>query len=137
MTAIVRRFLVSRRLLLQGLPGGVVGIAAGGLSAEPAGAEIVAAVRALYPHRESAARVGAAYLAERPTERDRDRLIRQLSQDLDVERWRRHGRWPAMMRARVRRQIRADARRGRVVRLHDDVLSVTEARLCALAFLTS
>ena len=84
----------------------------------------------------SAAAVGRAYLADHPDEADRDRLAAQLGaglrcQDCDPARSD-----TARLRAGLARQLRADFGQSRVVRVDGWVLSLTEARLCALAALT-
>ncbi|HSA80812.1 MAG TPA: hypothetical protein VLE23_08300 [Geminicoccaceae bacterium] len=84
----------------------------------------------------SAAAVGRAYLTRHPDEADRDRLAAQLAAGL-----RSRGCDPARsdtarLRASLARQLRADFGHSRVVRVDGWVLSLTEARLCALAALT-
>jgi hypothetical protein len=84
---------------------------------------------------ESAAVVGRRYLAAHPQEADRSWLATQLDADLrcqDCDPLQADG--PAL-RAGLSRQIRTDFARSRVVRVEGWVLSLTEARLCALAAL--
>jgi hypothetical protein len=86
---------------------------------------------------KNAAVVGRRYLAGHPQEADRRWLAGELGADL-----RRQGCDPrrtdaAGLRAGLARQVRADFACSRVVRVDGWVLSVTEARLCALAALTA
>ena len=85
---------------------------------------------------KSAAVVGRRYLAGHPQEADRAWLAAQLEADLSCQGCAPlPGDRPAL-RAGFSHQIRTDFARGRVVRVEGWVLSVTEARLCALAALT-
>ena len=85
---------------------------------------------------ESAAVVGRRYLAGHPGEADRRRLAESLDLDLRRQDCDPAQADPARLRAGITRQVRADFAHGRVVRVDGWVLSVTEARLCALAALT-
>lgn len=85
----------------------------------------------------SAAAVGRAYLAGHPGEADRDWLAAQLSADLRLRDCDPARSEAARLRAGLSRQLRADFAQSRVVRVDGWVLSVTEARLCALAALTA
>jgi hypothetical protein len=85
----------------------------------------------------SAAVVGRAYLAGHPGEADRDWLAAQLGADLRCQDCDPARSDAARLRAGLARQLRADFAQSRVVRVDGWVLSVTEARLCALAALTA
>jgi hypothetical protein len=85
----------------------------------------------------SAAVVGRAYLADHPAEADRDWLAAQLGADLRCQDCDPARSDTARLRAALARQLRADFAQRRVVRVDGWVLSVTEARLCALAALTA
>ena len=105
----------------------------------PIGRGVTAADRlvAVLGRPASAAVVGRAYLAAHPAEAKRDWLAERLSADLRC-----HDCHPARsdagrLRAGLARQLRADFGQSRVVRVDGWVLSLTEARLCALAALTA
>ena len=85
----------------------------------------------------SAGAVGRAYLADRPGEADRDWLAARLGADLRGRDCDPSCSDRARLRAGLARQLRADFAQSRVVRVDGWVLSVTEARLCALAALTA
>lgn len=85
----------------------------------------------------SAAVVGRAYLAGHPAEADRDWLAAQLDADLRCQNCNPARSDAARLRAGLARQLRVDFAQSRVVRVDGWVLSVTEARLCALAALTA
>jgi hypothetical protein len=84
---------------------------------------------------ESAAVVGRRYLAAHPQEADRASLAAQLDADLRCQDCDPLQADRPALRAGLSRQIRIDFARSRVVRVEGWVLSVTEARLCALAAL--
>jgi hypothetical protein len=85
----------------------------------------------------SAAVVGRAYLAGHPAEADRAWLAAQLGGDLRCQDCDPARSDATRLRAGLARQLRADFAQSRVVRVDGWVLSVTEARLCALAALTA
>ena len=85
----------------------------------------------------SAAVVGRAYLAGHPAEADRSWLAERLGADLRCQDCDPARSDAARLRTGVARQLRADFAQSRVVRVDGWVLSVTEARLCALAALTA
>ena len=107
--------ITRRRLLESGI------FCLGGLAlyacAEEAGSSIVDRLAPLPAARS----VGRAYLASNPRENDAGRLAGLLSLD---RRW-----------ARIEEEIREDYREGRVVRVSGWPLSVSEARIYALASL--
>lgn len=127
--------IISRRLMLHLVSGGVAASVVSWPSSRAEADVISEALLSVYPHRESAERVGGTLLAMQARHRDRDRLVATLSRDLDVGSWARLGRSPAILRTRIRRRIRDDARHGRLIHLDGATLSVTEARLCMLAYL--
>jgi hypothetical protein len=81
-------------------------------------------LRELIVHRESAARLGRAYLAATPGEADPSRLATLILGAPAVPEGREA--------ARVASRIRADFDAGRVVTVDGWIVSTTEARLCAL-----
>ena len=85
----------------------------------------------------SAAVVGRRYLAGHPQEADRQWLAGELDADLRRQGCDSRQADAARLRAGLARQVRTDFARSRVVRVDGWVLSVTEARLCALAALTA
>jgi len=85
----------------------------------------------------SAAVVGRAYLAGHPAEAKRDWLAERLGADLRCQDCDPARSDAARLRAGLARQLRADFGQSRVVRVDGWVLSLTEARLCALAALTA
>ena len=87
-------------------------------------------------HRTSAAAIGAAYLKSRPGERDAAVLSTMLQADLSVPPVASEEIGRAMFRESVRRAARRDSRCGEVVTIDGQILSRTEARLCALVLLT-
>jgi hypothetical protein len=95
-----------------------------GLSAE--------VLQALLPHRESAALLGRHYLAATPHEADAQRLRALLAGSLEAVAAK-----PETLHRRVHEQIRDDFTAARVVAVDGWLLSLTEARLCALVSLGS
>jgi hypothetical protein len=111
--------------------GATVKLIRGGEDAEERVAQeaLTRRVVALFPDREAAMAVGAAYLNAHPGEADERQLVRRLSAS--------HRAWPRLRRtAEIRRLARGQARRdyavGRMVAVDGWYLSRTEARLCAL-----
>jgi hypothetical protein len=84
-------------------------------------------VLALVPRRRSAARVGRAFLARHPAEADEAALIGFLARGMDPEGTR------SAAQHRLRDRVRADFARGDTVQVQGWILSLTEARLYALA----
>jgi hypothetical protein len=79
---------------------------------------------------ESARRVGQVYLQKAPEEADRDRLLMQIFPELTPAR---QIDSPAAWRRAYTAKCRQDFAEGQTVRIDGWVLSLTEARLCALA----
>ena len=79
----------------------------------------------LFRHPDSARAVGAAYLRQNPDEADAERLAALLGPDLG------ESEGPALASRLAARQ-RADFTTGRTVVVEGWVLSLTEARICAL-----
>ncbi len=73
-----------------------------------------------FPHSYSVRVVGERYLQSQPEEADPPRLLREIGSSRELE-----------------ARIRDDFRHGRTTRLEEWVLSVTEARLCALVALVA
>ncbi len=89
-----------------------------------------------YEDRASAAAVGRAYLEGAPEEARRDVLLDRLCGP-------RRSEWAALARsapeelfAAIRSQHRSDFEAGRVASVDDWILSLTEARMCAIAALS-
>lgn len=80
---------------------------------------------------DSARQVGRAYLAQVPAEADRERLLTQLFPRLDPGAEGGSADWRGSFAARCRQ----DFAEGQTVQVEGWVLSLTEARLCALASL--
>jgi hypothetical protein len=101
------------------------------LSPEPAPpARLARTLAMLVPERESARRIGKAYLAVKPEEADLERLIALLCP-------RREDR-QCPPREQLRRLLAVrhdDFCDGRIVRLQGWIIPATEARLCALVAL--
>jgi hypothetical protein len=96
--------------------------ASGRLAADPF---LTRALDALLPNRDSAAVIGAAYLRQCEQERPAEILQAKIQQTV-----REVG--PAIDEHALLRRIALDFERGEVVNLQGWLLSVTEARLCAL-----
>ena len=84
----------------------------------------------------SAAVIGRAYLVDHPRVADRDWLAAKLGADLRCRDCDPARADVARLRAGLSRQLRADFAESRVMRVDGRVLSVTKARLCAMAALT-
>lgn len=100
--------------------------------ARAAGADSLASrLMRLFRSPGSAARIGHAYLRQAPREADERRLLALICPA--------GGRWQTADTSRLRRMLarqqRDDFAQGRVVRVRGWLLSLTEARLCALAAL--
>jgi len=122
---------LTRRGFLAGLAAGVVGAALGlrlywSGARTPAGAERLAST---LPHSDSAVRLGRRYLEGAPEEADAAHLIALI------------GTLPAgtesdaALRERLQARIRQDFIDGTTVAVDGWLLSLTEARLCALVSL--
>lgn len=92
-------------------------------------------VRTTVPHHRNAARLGAAYLRIAPQESDVAHLVNALTageadSEIGNDRTSRD-----MVRSTVRRRIKTDFERGALVQVDGWIMSVTEVRLAALAYL--
>ncbi len=103
-------------------------------------ANITSRLTRVYSHRDSAATVGRAYLAQTPRVRTSDGLIRLLSQRLSLQENAEHA--PALealndqaLQTHLAEAIKADFAAERVVEVDGWVLAQTEAQLCALTAL--
>ncbi len=94
-------------------------------------------LKILVPDTEAAARLGRVYLAAHPTELDLQRLVDGVlrRQDLPATADAIDSTPEAVLIARARRVVVDDYLAGRVVNIDGWVLSITEARLYALAAL--
>jgi hypothetical protein len=126
-----------RRRLLASAPW-VAMLAFGGRRPVPAGARpaINEAGRVLLAQLlsavDSAGVVGREYLRHHPDERDPERVQHVLSVALGG---RLEGLDPTVLRERVKRRVRQDFAEDQVTLVDGWILSITEARLCALAAL--
>jgi hypothetical protein len=102
---------------------------AGWAAARPA---LGAALENLLPDTDSAVAVGRAYLRRHPGDRDQKRVQHLLSAALGGHP---EALAPVVLRARVRDRIRQDFAESRIAIVDGWILSVTEARLCALVAL--
>ena len=128
---------VSRRTVLAGLAAGIVGAAIGLRLYWPGGSVTREARRLadMLRHRDSAARLGRLYLDEKPREADTTLLVTLIGA----------ARGPALpppspatdeaLRADLEDRIRNDFTYGNTVAVDGWLLSLTEARLCALVSL--
>jgi hypothetical protein len=91
----------------------------------------------LFDDPKAAGVVGAAYLARAPAEADRERLLALLTGDHVAGYRELAAADPDALLARLRAQHRDDFAAGRVADVDGWILSLTEARLCALAALAS
>lgn len=123
-------------LALQRWPAvGAGGAAVGGAGPGRAGPAGAAHLAHLFAADESARAVGRAYLCVTPAERDREALARLLA-DGEPARVGASRTRAAELRATIARRIRDDFAHGRTTVVDGWVLSLTEARVCALAALT-
>ena len=127
---------MKRRHLLAGLAGtALVPLGPSVAQAWQAGGpELASRLVAALDRPGSAIEVGLAYLRQHQDEADRARVTMALAPDLE-----RHCEPEKASRAELRtaisRQVRHDFELGRVAEVDGWILSVTEARLCALAAL--
>jgi hypothetical protein len=122
---------LTRRGFLAGLVAGVVGAALGlrlywSGARTPAGAERLAST---LPHTDSAVRLGRRYLEGAPGESDAARLVALIGTMPS------DGESDAALRERLQARIRQDFIDGATVAVDGWLLSLTEARLCALVSL--
>jgi hypothetical protein len=128
---------VTRRTVLAGLAAGIVGAAVGLRLYRSGGDALPEAARlaGMLPHADSAARLGRRYLHGKPREADAATLVTLISS----------ARGPALppisattdeaLRADLDERIRHDFIIGNTVAVDGWLLSITEARLCALVSL--
>ena len=125
---------VTRRVVIAGAT--IMAIAGGivtGLDIDTSEAE--AAVLAVLRHREVAARVGAATLTSLP--HNRGTLLAQILDDLEMSVGEATRVSESEIRRKLSRRIYQDFAAGRTLKLDGWLLSVAEARLCALAALSA
>jgi len=87
----------------------------------------------LFKNRRSAETVGLEYLKQAPEERDVNLLLGRLLEGGEAHRRTFMAAEASRQREMLRRQVRDDFARGRVVKVGGWILSLTETRLCALA----
>lgn len=107
-----------------------------GIARAAAPSSFAALVGSVLTHGNSAAAIGEAYLKTRPEERDAAALSMALQGTLALLKVASAEIGRAMFRDMVRRAARRDIRQGEIVEFDGATLSRTEARLCALAYLT-
>jgi hypothetical protein len=86
-----------------------------------------------FKHRKSAEVVGLEYLKQTPHERDVNVLVDRIFESSAGRRDRFAQAGVRRRRAMLQEQTQDDFERGRVVKIEGWILSLTEARLCALA----
>lgn len=130
---------MSRRRLLRLM----IGVAAG-LALYPSGQtsgwrdqhdELAARLAALFSQPQSAAAIGQAYLQQYAHEADALRLHRLIVRDVVQQGAGLRDAGDAELKSLLQQRIWQDFADDRVVKLNGWILSVTEARLCALAAL--
>ncbi len=121
-----------RREFLRGLSAaGIVGLAPLSWACR-GGDTLQAALSEFFVDRSAAGIVGRVYLNDSPDERDPEKLVALIAGDSRAA-------WEALSNDRealygeLRRRHRADFALGKVTSLDGWLLSLTEARLCALA----
>ena len=122
---------ITRRGFLAGLAVGVVGVALGlrvYFSGDSATRKVERLV-GIFHHRDSAARLGRFYLESAPQEADAARLYALIDLGRDAVGT------DATARAHLEARIREDFADDDLVLVDGWLLSITEARLCALASL--
>ena len=129
---------MKRRHLLAGLAGTALMPLGSPTAAawQPGGQELASRLVAALERPASAVEVGRAYLRQHPEEIDGARLTMALDADLR-RRCEPVTAQPAQLRRAISRQVRDDFEQGRVAEVDGWILSLTEARLCALAALHS
>lgn len=100
-----------------------------------AGSRDAARLSCLFRHPEGAAQLGQRYLETTADKPDIMRLVELIGKHLELESGPIHKVPEDELRASLARRIRTDFSRGNTVALDGWVLSVTEARLCALVSL--
>lgn len=128
-------YSIDRRSAVRALGAAGVTLALAPHVVPPGGdAPLAGWLRSMIADLESARRVGQAYLAKAPAEADRQRLLAGLFPRLDPGEAR-LGDGPASWRDSFSTRCRRDFAEGQTVQIEGWVLSLTEARLCALAAL--
>jgi len=89
----------------------------------------------LFPRGQSAHRIGRLYLRQAPSEDDAPALVHLIVASLSVPLDALHRLDDGAMRELIERRVRQDFADGRTASVDGWVLSVTEARLCAVAAL--
>ncbi len=87
----------------------------------------------LLKHRESAKRIGSAYIRITSGEANANKLASQILSDLAYHQQELDKVSPADLRERIRWRTRQDFEDGRVIKLHGWIVSVTEIRICVLS----
>jgi hypothetical protein len=128
----------SRRTFLAGLAAGIVGAAIGlrrYWSGGGAGRDAALRLAGVLRHPDGAALLGRLYLAGHPQEADAARLATLIAAALDPALTPVSAATDTALRAGLEERIRTDFTRGEMVAVGGWLLSVTEARLCALVSL--
>ena len=127
----------SRRTFLVGLAAGIAGAALGLRRYWSGGGATREALRlaGVLRHPDGAALLGRLYLAGRPREADAARLATLIGAALDPALTPVSAATDAALRAGLEERIRIDFTNGATVVVGGWLLSVTEARLCALVSL--
>jgi hypothetical protein len=129
-----KEFRATRRHALQLLAATGVSGTPGILAADPAGSRRCCDfLTSIMQHRRSAAVIGRSYLRTFPADASLNRLLAGLAADGLAKVWLGS---PMRLRAAVAHRIRSDFLHRRTVKIDGWVLSLTEARLCALCTLT-
>jgi len=133
---------IARRDVLVSLAGMLAGVmlpSLGPAAGEDPGSQVVGLLNILVPDIAAAGRLGRAYLTAHPVELDLQRLVNgvlgpmRLSGGADAI----DSTPEAALIVRVRRVVIGDYLAGRTVNVNGWVLSITEARLYALAALAN
>lgn len=106
------------------------------LAATPDGPGLAQRLAGIFRHRDSAARIGARYLAQHPGEADIGRLVSRILPDPDQRRQAERSD-PPDVHGLLRQRIAADFATARTACVEGWILSETEARLMALAHLSA
>ena len=123
---------IGRREFLRWLSAAGIGCLAPVSLACGSGDALESALREFFVDRRAAGIVGRVYLNSTPEENDPQRLVSLIARDTrDILEALLHDR--EALHAELRRRHRGDFARGDVALLDGWLLSLTEARLCALA----
>jgi hypothetical protein len=128
-----KEFRATRRHALQLLAATSVSGTPGILAVEAAGSRRCDFLTSIMQHRQSARAIGRSYLRASPAEASISRLLASLAAD-GLAKVRLGP--PMTLRAAAAHCIRNDFLQRRTVKVDGWVLSLTEARLCALCALT-